>query len=411
MQKTLFEKIWDEHVVLAEEGEPTLLYVDLHLVHEVTSPQAFEGLRLAGRGVRRPDLTVATMDHNVPTTAGPVRDPMARAQLEALRTNTAEFGIELHATGSRERGHRPRDRAGARPHAAGSDHRVRRFATPRHTAPSARSRSGSAPRRWSTSSQPRRLQQRRPETMLVEYLGDLPSGLTPKDVILGTIGELGVDGGVGHAVEYAGDIIRGFSMEGRMTVCNMSIEWGTRAGMVAPDDTTFAYLEGRPRAPQGAAWELALDRWRDLPTDPGAAFDVHHVIDVVSAGPPGDVGHEPRNGRAGHRPGARPERLRRRRPRGRRAGARVHGVAGRDGDRGHSHRPRVPRLVHECSHRGSSRRGGSRRRSHDRSLGDGPRRAGLGEGARTGGGGGSRPHLRRRRVRVAAAPAARCASG
>jgi 3-isopropylmalate/(R)-2-methylmalate dehydratase large subunit len=282
--KTLFEKVWDEHVVLDEEGEPTLLYVDLHLVHEVTSPQAFEGLRLAGRGVRRPERTVATMDHNVPTTEGPVRDPMAKAQLEALRANCAAYGIELHATGSGSEGivHVIGPELGLTQPGmtivCGDSH------TSTHGAFGALAFGiGTSEVEHVLATQT--LPQRRPRTMLVEYRGDLPHGLTPKDVILGTIGELGIDAGVGHAVEYGGAAVRAFSMEGRMTICNMSIEWGARAGMVAPDETTFAYLESRPRAPRGADWEHALDRWRALPSDPGAAYDTHHVIDVSGLAP------------------------------------------------------------------------------------------------------------------------------
>ncbi len=284
MAKTLFEKIWDAHLVREEEGEPALLYVDLHLVHEVTSPQAFDGLRLAGRTVRRPGLTVATMDHNVPTTDGPVEDEMARAQLDALRRNCAEFGVELHATGSGSEGI---------VHVIGPELGITQpgmtiVCGDSHT--STHGAFGALAFGIGTSEvehvlATQTLPQRRPRTMLVEFTGSLPAGLTPKDVILGAIGELGVSGGVGHVVEYAGDAIRAFSMEGRMTVCNMTIEWGARAGLVAPDDTTFAYLEGRPRAPQGADWESALDRWRSLPTDEGATYDEHVEIDVATLAP------------------------------------------------------------------------------------------------------------------------------
>jgi len=284
MAKTLFEKVWESHVVREEPGEPTLLYVDLHLVHEVTSPQAFDGLRLAGRGVRRPELAVATMDHNVPTTEGPIEDEMARAQLDALRRNCAEFGIELHATGSGREGivHVIGPELGLTQPGmtivCGDSH------TSTHGAVGALAFGiGTSEVEHVLATQT--LPQRRPRTMLVEFVGELPPGLTPKDVILGAIGELGVAGGVGHAVEYAGDVIRGFSLEGRMTVCNMSIEWGARAGMIAPDDTTFAYLEGRPRAPQGAAWEQALDRWRALPSDDGACYDSRVEIDVAALAP------------------------------------------------------------------------------------------------------------------------------
>jgi 3-isopropylmalate/(R)-2-methylmalate dehydratase large subunit len=284
MAKTLFEKVWDEHVVLEESGEPALIYVDLHLVHEVTSPQAFDGLRLAGRRVRRPERTVATMDHNVPTTPGPVDDEMARAQLEALRRNCAEFGIELHATGSGSEGivHVIGPELGLTQPGltivCGDSH------TSTHGAFGALAFGiGTSEVEHVLATQT--LPQRRPRTMLVEFTGSLPLGLTPKDVILGAIGELGVGGGVGHVVEYAGDVIRGFSMDGRMTVCNMSIEWGARAGMVAPDDTTFAYLESRPRAPKGADWEAALDRWRALPSDSDAVYDEHVEIDVTALAP------------------------------------------------------------------------------------------------------------------------------
>ncbi len=284
MGKTLFEKIWDAHVVWDEPGEPTLVYVDLHLVHEVTSAQAFEGLRLAGRRVRRPELTVATMDHNVPTTDGPVEDEMARAQLDALRQNCAEFGIELHATGSGSEGivHVIGPELGltqpGQVIVCGDSH------TATHGAFGALAIGiGTSEVEHVLATQT--LPQRKPRTMLVEFAGSLPLGLTPKDVILGAIGQLGVSGAVGHVVEYVGQVIRDFSMEGRMTVCNMSIEWGARAGVIAPDDVTFAYLEGRPRAPHGADWERAVDHWRTLPTDTDAVFDQHVVVEVTELAP------------------------------------------------------------------------------------------------------------------------------
>jgi 3-isopropylmalate/(R)-2-methylmalate dehydratase large subunit len=284
MAKTLFEKIWDAHVVREAPGEPTLLYVDLHLVHEVTSAQAFEGLRAAGRHVRRPERTVATMDHNVPTTDGPVEDELARAQLDALRQNCAEFGVELHATGSGSEGivHVIGPELGLTQPGltivCGDSH------TSTHGAFGALAFGiGTSEVEHVLATQT--LPQRRPRTMLVEFVGGLPLGLTAKDVILGAIGRLGVAGGVGHVVEYAGEVIRGFSMEGRMTVCNMSIEWGARAGLVAPDETTFAYLEGRPRAPQGAGWERAVEQWSALATDDGAVYDEHVEIDVAELAP------------------------------------------------------------------------------------------------------------------------------
>jgi 3-isopropylmalate/(R)-2-methylmalate dehydratase large subunit len=284
MGSTLFEKVWEQHVVREVPGEPTLLYVDVHLVHEVTSAQAFEGLRLAGRGVRRPELTVATMDHSVPTTDGPVTDELARLQLEALRQNCAEFGIELHATGSGSEGivHVIGPEMGLTQPGltlvCGDSHTSTHGALGALAFPI-----GTSEVEHVLATQT--LPQPRPRTMLVEFVGSLHPGLTPKDAILGAIGQLGVDGGIGHVVEYTGDCIRSFSMEGRMTVCNMSIEWGARAGLIAPDDTTFAYLEGRPRVPQGADWEAALDRWRALPTDDDAVYDTYHVVDVDTLEP------------------------------------------------------------------------------------------------------------------------------
>jgi 3-isopropylmalate/(R)-2-methylmalate dehydratase large subunit len=284
MARSLFEKVWDAHVVREAEGEPTLLYVDLHLVHEVTSPQAFEALRLAGRTVRRPELTVATMDHNVPTLPGPIEDPLARAQLDALRRNCEEFGIPLYATGSGREGivHVIGPELGltqpGRTIVCGDSH------TSTHGALGAFALGvGTSEVEHVLATQTLPLV--KPRTALVRFEGSLPTGLTPKDVVLGMIGQIGVSGGVGHVLEYAGEAISGFSMEGRMTLCNMSIEAGARAGMVAPDDTTFAYLEGREFAPTGAAWERALDRWRALPSDEGARYDRVVVVDVEALEP------------------------------------------------------------------------------------------------------------------------------
>jgi 3-isopropylmalate/(R)-2-methylmalate dehydratase large subunit len=284
MAKTLFEKIWERHVVHEQPGEPTLLYVDLHLVHEVTSAQAFEGLRLAGRRVRRPDLSLATMDHNVPTTEGPIEDELARAQLDALRRNCEEFGVPLFATGSGREGI---------VHVIGPELGVTQpgmtiVCGDSHT--STHGAFGALAVGVGTSEvehvlATQTLSQRRPHTMRVDLLGSRAPGVTAKDMILGTIGRLGVDGGVGYVLEYAGDAVEALSMEGRMTMCNMSIEAGARAGMVAPDETTFAYLEGRPGAPQGAAWERALDDWRSLPSDEDAAFDRVLEIDVAELAP------------------------------------------------------------------------------------------------------------------------------
>ena len=280
--KTLFEHIWDAHVVAEPPGEPALLYVDLHLVHEVTSPQAFEALRLAGRRIRRPELTVATMDHNVPTTPGPVTDPLARTQLEALRTNCDEFGVRLFATGSGREGivHVIGPELGLTQPGmlivCGDSH------TSTHGAVGALAIGiGTSQVEHVLATQT--LPQRKPQTMRIAFEGDLPDGVTAKDVILAAIGQVGVAGGVGHVVEYTGDAIAGFSMENRMTVCNMSIEWGARAGMIAPDDTTFAYVEGRPGAPK--EFERAIEEWRALRTDDGAAFDREVVVDVSTLVP------------------------------------------------------------------------------------------------------------------------------
>ncbi|HEY3183243.1 MAG TPA: 3-isopropylmalate dehydratase large subunit [Gaiellaceae bacterium] len=277
---TLFEKIWESHLVAEPPGEPALLYVDLHLVHEVTSPQAFESLRLAGRDVRRPEQTVATMDHNVPTREGPITDPLARAQLDALRRNCEEFGIPLHATGSGREGivHVIGPELGiSQPGmtiVCGDSH------TSTHGAFGALAFGiGTSEVEHVLATQT--LPQTKPRTMVVRFVGETPPGIVAKDLVLGAIGRLGVAGGVGHVVEYAGAPIRALSMEGRMTVCNMSIEAGARAGMIAPDDTTFAYLEGRPGAPRGAEWEAAVDRWRALASSPDVAYDAEVEVDVA----------------------------------------------------------------------------------------------------------------------------------
>ena len=284
MPKTLIDRIWESHVVHEAEGEPDLLYIDLHLIHEVTSAQAFEGLRLAGRTVRRPDLSLATMDHNVPTDDGPVSDPLAHAQLEALRTNCAEFGVPLYATGSGREGivHVISPELGlTQPGATivcGDSH------TSTHGAFGALAfgiGTSEVEHVLATQCLPRL----RPRTMRILYRGDVPLGVTPKDVILGTIGRIGVDGAAGHVLEYAGEAIRSLSMEGRLTICNMSIEAGARAGLIAPDETTFAYLEGRPATPTGDDWERALERWRELRTDDDAAFDREIEIDVTDLEP------------------------------------------------------------------------------------------------------------------------------
>ncbi len=281
--RTLAEKVWDRHVVHADEGEPDLLYVDLHLVHEVTSPQAFDGLRMAGRRVRRPDLTVATMDHNVPTAPGP-EDPVSGRQMEALARNCAEFGIRLFPTGDIGQGivHVIGPQMGLTQPGlvivCGDSH------TSTHGAFGALAIGiGTSEVEHVLATQT--LPQRRPGTMAITVDGELSAGVGPKDVILGIIATIGTGGGIGRVIEYRGSVIRSLSMEGRMTVCNMSIEAGARAGMVAPDDTTFAYLEGRPHAPKGSAWEEAVADWRSLPTDEGASFEREVRIDADTLRP------------------------------------------------------------------------------------------------------------------------------
>src|SRR5688500_8523309 len=286
MAKTLSQKIWDRHVVHAAEGEPDLLYVDLHLIHEVTSPQAFDGIRLAGRPVRRPDLTLATEDHNVPTDSlvQPVADPISRKQLETLRANCAEFGVRLHPMGDPGQGI---------VHVIGPEQGVTQPGMPIVCGDSHRSTHGAfgalafgiGTSEGEHVLATQTLPQSPPGTMAVTVEGDLPLGVTAKDVVLAIIGRIGTGGGIGSIIEYRGSAIRALSMEGRMTVCNMSIEAGAKAGLIAPDEITFEYLEGRPHAPKGAAWERALDDWRSLVTDEDAAFDREVVLDAAQIRP------------------------------------------------------------------------------------------------------------------------------
>jgi 3-isopropylmalate/(R)-2-methylmalate dehydratase large subunit len=277
--QTMFEKIWNSHVVHEEQGQPTILYIDLHLVHEVTSAQAFEGLRLAGRQVRRTDLTVATADHNTPTwdLSLPVTDEISRIQLEALSRNCEEFGVTLYDRFSPLQGivHIIGPDLGytqpGKTIVCGDSH------TSTHGAMGALAVGiGTSEVEHVLATQT--LRQFKPKTMEVRVDGQLPFGVEAKDVILAIIGQIGVNGGVGHVIEYTGEGIRSLSMDGRMTVCNMSIEGGARAGMIAPDETTFEYLRGRRFAPQGKDFEAAVERWKELPTDPGAAFD--NVVEV-----------------------------------------------------------------------------------------------------------------------------------
>jgi 3-isopropylmalate/(R)-2-methylmalate dehydratase large subunit len=280
---TLAEKLWERHLVHRAPGEPDLLYVDLHLIHEVTSPQAFDALRLAGRTVRRPDLSVATMDHNVPTGPGPV-DPVSAKQMEALARNCSDFGIRLFPTGHLGQGI---------VHVIGPQMGLTQpglFIVCGDSHTSTHGAFGGLAIGIGTSEvehvlATQTLPQTRPGTMAVTVDGELPPGVSAKDVILGIIARIGTGGGVGHIIEYRGSAIRSLSMEGRMTVCNMSIEAGARAGMVAPDETTFAWLENKPHAPKGSDWEAALEDWRTLPTDLGASFDREVSIDASGLRP------------------------------------------------------------------------------------------------------------------------------
>jgi 3-isopropylmalate/(R)-2-methylmalate dehydratase large subunit len=284
--KTLSEKLWERHLVHEAPGEHDLLYIDMHLVHEVTSPQAFDGLRLAERPVRRPDLTIATADHNVPTIhiERPIEDPISATQLAALDTNCGAFGVRLYPLADPRQGivHVIGPEQGltlpGMTIVCGDSH------TSTHGAFGALAFGiGTSEVEHVLATQT--LPQARPKTMAVTVDGELQPGVTAKDVILAIIGEIGTGGGIGHIIEYRGSTIRSLSMEGRMTVCNMSIEAGAKAGMIAPDDITFAYVEGRSHAPKGALWERALEDWKSLPTDDGAVFEREVFLDGAAIRP------------------------------------------------------------------------------------------------------------------------------
>jgi len=286
MGKTLAEKVWDEHVVRSGDGEPDLLFIDLHLIHEVTSPQAFEGLRLAGRQVRRPDLTLATEDHNVPTLDWdkPIADPVSRTQVETLRRNAEEFGVRLHPLGDLDQGivHIIGPQLGLTQPGmtivCGDSH------TSTHGAFGALAFGiGTSEVEHVLATQT--LPQARPKTMAVTVNGALPEGVTAKDLVLTLIAHTGTGGGQGYVVEYRGPAIEALSMEGRMTVCNMSVEWGAKAGLIAPDQKTLDYLKGRKEAPQGEEWDAAVAYWQTLVTDDDAVFDEEIVLDASTMTP------------------------------------------------------------------------------------------------------------------------------
>ena len=399
MAKSLFDKIWEAHEVA--EG---ILYIDLHLVHEVTSPQAFESLRLAGRQVRRPDRTLATADHNVPTDgstrAAQIRDQLSRVQVETLERNAEEFGVPIYSLGSARQGI---------VHVIGPELGVTQpgmtiVCGDSHT--STHGAFGALAFGIGTSEvehvlATQTLSQRKPRSMRILYEGELGFGVTAKDLILGTIGRIGVSGGVGHVIEYAGPAIEGLSMEGRMTICNMTIEAGGRAGMIAPDDTTFEWVEGREAAPD----PLPLDEWRRAAHRRGRR--VRHRGRDRRRRPlaAGHLGHDAGHGRRRDRGRARAER------RGRGARARLHGARGGHADERDQARPSLHRLLHELADRrpargGRAGEGPARGREHRRDGG-----AGLcpGEGA----GRGARASTRSSAppASTGARPAARCASG
>jgi 3-isopropylmalate/(R)-2-methylmalate dehydratase large subunit len=286
LQRTLFEKVWDAHLVTEPTGRSQIIYIDLHLVHEVTSPQAFDGLRAAGRPVRQPLRTVATVDHNIPTEprGTPITDPIAARQIEALQKNCKEFGVRLFDMNSPEQGI---------VHVIGPELGLTQpgmtiVCGDSHT--STHGAFGSLAFGIGTSEvehvlATQCLPQRKPKTMKIEVSGRLPDGVTAKDLALGVIGKIGTDGATGYVIEYAGDVVRALSMEARMTLCNMSIEAGARAAMVAPDETTFAYVKGRRFAPQGDAWDKAVAYWKTLTSDTGARFDKVLNIDAATLAP------------------------------------------------------------------------------------------------------------------------------
>jgi 3-isopropylmalate/(R)-2-methylmalate dehydratase large subunit len=284
--RTLSEKLWDAHMVHKGVEEPDLLFIDLHLIHEVTSPQAFDGLRLAGRRLRHPELTIATADHNVPTTdlREPIADPISATQLEVLNRNCAEFDVTCFPRGHPNQGivHVIGPELGLTQPGmtivCGDSH------TSTHGAFGALAFGiGTSEVEHVMATQT--LPQQRPKTMAITFEGELPSGVTAKDLVLALIGEIGTAGGAGHVLEYRGSAIRSLSMEGRMTICNMSIEAGARAGMIAPDETTFEYLKGTEHAPSGAAWDEAVAYWKTLTTDEGASFDREVIFDASSLVP------------------------------------------------------------------------------------------------------------------------------
>ncbi len=412
--RTLFDKIWESHVI-APQGEGTyLIYIDLHLIHEVTTPQAFEGLKLAGRKVRRPDATMAVADHNIPTTnraagvAG-IAEPESKLQVDTLERNVKEFGVPYFPIDSIDQGivHIIGPEQGlSQPGmtiVCGDSH------TATHGAMGALAFGiGTSEVEHVLATQT--LIQAPAKNMLIEVNGTLGAGVSPKDVILAIIAKIGTAGGTGHVFEYAGSTFRDMSMEGRMTVCNMSIEAGARAGLVAPDEKTIAYVMGRPYAPKGAAWEQAVAYWRTLPSDPGVELRQGGASRRRRHRAARHLGHQPGAGGAGHRPGARPGADRRSaQARSGRARAAVHAAEAEHlADRG-AGAARLYRLVHQQPDRGSARRRGDRQGPQGRRRRHRAGRAGFRPRQAPGRGGRARPRLPRSRVSNGATPVARCA--
>ena len=354
--RTLYDKIWDDHVVDEQPDGTCLLYIDRHLVHEVTSPQAFDGLRLAGRKVRAPEKTLAVVDHNIPTSDRnlPNPDPESTEQIRVMAENARDFGIEYFDE------HDPRQGI---VHIIGPE---QGFTLPGTTIVCGDSHTathgafGALAHGIGTSEvehvlATQTLIQKKSKNMRAVVDGKLPPGVTAKDIILAIIGEIGMAGGTGHVIEYTGEAIRALSMEGRMTVCNMSIEAGARAGMIAPDEKTFEYLKGRPKAPKAGGWETAMRYWETLHSDEGAAFDTEIKLDAAKLPPIVTWGTNP--GQVASIAGRVPtlDETPRASARSADARARLHGLQGRREDHRHRARPRVHRLVHQRAHRGSAR--------------------------------------------------------
>ena len=400
--RTLYDKIWDDHVI-ETAGDSSLIYIDRHLVHEVTSPQAFEGLRITGRRVRAPEKTLAVVDHNIQTTdrSKGIADPESRLQVEQLAANAREFGIEYYDEFDHRQGI---------VHIIGPE---QGFTLPGTTIVCGDSHTsthgafGALAHGIGTSEvehvlATQTLIQTKAKNMRARVDGALPDGVTAKDIILAIIGEIGTAGGTGHVIEYCGPAIEALSMEGRMTVCNMSIEAGARAGMIASDEKTFDYLKDRPKSPKGALWDQARRYWESLRTDEGAAFDAEVRLDAAKAAPDRHLGHEPAGRRLDPRRGAarlrRPDRAEARLDPAR---ARLYGAEGRGEDDRYRHRPRLHRLLHQRPHRGPARRREDRRRPQGLRARQRDGRAGLGAREGAGRGRGSRQGFPRRGLRMA----------